>query len=56
MVEKKVLSEHIIREVQQSIAQASMCWESPEKAGYFKAEMAKQIADRLIFLIAEEVE
>ena len=56
---KEVARKHIptyIRErVFQAIGHASMCWETPEKAGVFDTEQASEIATELCqFVMAEK--
>lgn len=49
------LPEEIFNQVHQVIGEASMCWETPEKAGVFKSEQAAKIAKTLCDFLSERM-
>ena len=51
----EILSDKVVEEIYQSIGEASMCWEHPEKAGVFKSGQANTVALDLCEFIADEL-
>jgi hypothetical protein len=49
------LPEHIFTRIHEDIGQASMCWDSPEKAGVFHSEEASVIVFNLCQFISDEL-
>lgn len=47
------LTGELVTAIYEAIGAASMCWESPEKAGVFRSEKASEIARNLGRIIAE---
>jgi hypothetical protein len=58
--DKKPLSERlpkcVFERIYMGIGQASICWESPEKAGVFDAKKAADIALELCHFIADSID
>jgi len=50
------LPEYIFNRIHQDIGQASMCWDSPDKAGIFHADDASTIAFNLCHFVADELD
>jgi len=49
-----IISHDLQRFIGEAVGEASMCWESPEKAGEFDSKHASEIVDRIIERIGQE--